>query len=265
MNLPRRPLGSAGLQVSIIGLGTVKLGRVRGLKYPSPSAGLPSDEVVIELLQTAAELGINVIDTAPAYGVAEARLGELLAREGWLGGRDRWVVVTKAGEEFDDAVGESKFDFSPAAITASVERSLRRLRLDVLDAVLLHSDGRDEWIVRDSGGFEALERLKAQGKVRAIGASTKSVAGGLAAIERGSDVVMVTLNPDHLDEIPVIESARRAGVGVLVKKALGSGQVRDPAAALRFVSRTEGVSCVVVGTSSASNLRSNAAAITEPT
>lgn len=259
--MQQRPLGNSGLTVSVLGLGTVKLGRVRGLKYPSTPVALPSDEQVLDLLRTAAELGINVLDTAPAYGVAEARLGELLARERWLGGRDRWVVVTKAGEEFDDAVGRSMFDFSAAAITASVERSLTRLRLDVLDVVLLHSDGRDEWVVRDSGGFDALERLKAQGKVRAIGASTKSVAGGCAAIARGSDVVMVTLNPDHLDERPVIEAARRAGVGVLIKKALGSGRVGHAASALQLATRTDGVSCVVVGTSSAANLRGNAAAI----
>lgn len=272
MNLPRRPLGSTGLDVSIIGLGTVKLGRVRGLKYPSTAAGLPSDEAVMDLLHTAAELGINVIDTAPAYGVAENRLGELMVRHGWLGGRDRWVVVTKAGEEFDDVLGQSRFDFSAAAITASVERSLRRLHIDALDVVLLHSDGRDEWMLRDSGGFEALEQLKQHGKVRAIGASTKSAAGGLAAIERGSDVVMVTLNPDHPDELPVIDAARRArgaggggGVGVLVKKALASGHASDPAAALRMAAHTPGVNCVVVGTSSASNLRANVNAVSQPT
>ena len=113
-----RPLGRTGLRVSPIGLGTTKLGRTQALKYPEPFE-LPSDDQIRELLATAREFGVNLIDTAPAYGTSEERLGALLPN------RSDWVIVTKAGEEFVD--GPSHFDFSPAAITRSVERSLQRL------------------------------------------------------------------------------------------------------------------------------------------
>lgn len=258
-----RPLGATGLRVGALGLGTVKLGRTRGLKYPDAqrAPALPGDDAAAELLRTAAEVGVNLVDTAPAYGVAEERLGALMAAGGWFGGRDRWVVCTKAGEEFDErggaGAGESRFDFSPGAIRASVERSLRRLRTDRVEVVLLHSDGRDEWIIRESGALDELRRLKDRGLVRAVGASTKTVAGGLLAAE-ACDVVMVTHNPAHTAERVVIDAAAARGVGVLVKKGLASGHAPDAGAAVRFVLGTPGVSSMIVGTASAAHLRENA-------
>ena len=274
-----RPLGRTGLRVSAIGLGTVKIGRTKGLKHPGAAPVLPSDEQATELIRTAAELGINLIDTAPAYGRSEERIGAIMAANNWFGGRDSWVVCTKAGEEFDDETGISAHDFSPEAIRASVDRSLRRLRVDVLDVVLIHSDGRDEWILEQSGALDALRDLKTAGKIRAVGASTKTVDGGFSAIRstRGrADVVMLTYNPRDREELPVIQSAALRSVGVLVKKALVSGRLdhitnrlaidgpeaEDPAqAALRFALARPGVSSVVVGTSRPEHLRTNAAAV----
>lgn len=241
-----RPLGRTGMLVSPIGLGTVKIGRDRGVKYPRPFE-IPDDAAAAALLGRAADLGVNVLDTAPAYGASEARLGALLAA-GAGGGRDRWVLCTKAGEEFDAATGASTYDFSPAAITASVERSLRRLRTDRLDAVLLHCDERDEWTVRESGAVEALESLRRAGAVRVIGASMRTVEGGLAAVER-CDVVMVTYNRGDPSQRAVIDAARARGVGVLVKKGLASGHAADDApAAVRFALACPGVGSLIVGT-----------------
>jgi len=258
-----RRLGRTGLCVGVIGLGTVKLGRTRGLKHPVPAAALPTDEEAEHLLRTGAELGVNLIDTAPAYGISEQRIGELMQRHGWFGGRDRWVLCTKAGEEFDpDGVGgawgagESRYDFSGAAVCASVERSLRRLRTDRIDILLLHSDGGDEWIIRESGAIEELHALRARGLIGAMGVSTKTVEGGLLAVKQ-CDVVMVTHNPSHTGEQRVIDAAHDARVGVLVKKGLESGHSADPARAIRFVLATPGVSAMVVGTMSAEHLRAN--------
>ena len=122
-----RPLGATGLRVSPLGLGTVKFGRNQGVKYPQ-SFELPSDREALALLDLAWELGINLLDTAPAYGESEERLGRLLRHC-----RRDWVIVTKVGEEF--RAGASHFDFSAAATRASVERSLRRLGVETLDPV----------------------------------------------------------------------------------------------------------------------------------
>ena len=78
--MERRPLGRSGIETSLLGLGTVKFGRTRGLKYPEPFS-LPSDAEARRLLDTARDLGVNFVDTAPAYGASEERLGELLAEQ----------------------------------------------------------------------------------------------------------------------------------------------------------------------------------------
>lgn len=252
----RRMLGRTGLEVSVLGLGTVKLGRRTGVKYPHPFE-IPSDDRVRELLALARELGVNLLDTAPAYGESEERLGRLLA-----GPRDDWVIVTKAGEEFD---GErSRFDFSPEGVVASAERSLRRLRTDHVDLLLVHSDGVIESHLVECGLLGALHDLKRRGLCRAVGVSTKTRAGAQQAIDH-TDAVMLTLSPAQRDDLEMVEAARRRGVGVLIKKALDSGHAATPAGgALRSASRVPGVSCVVVGTINPDHLRANVREVQEP-
>ena len=72
--IPRRMLGNTGIEVSIISLGTVKFGRNQGVKYPK-LFNLPTDAEIAALLHDAKQLGINLLDTAPAYGKSEERLG----------------------------------------------------------------------------------------------------------------------------------------------------------------------------------------------
>ena len=254
MTLPRRPLGNTGLEPSILGLGTVKLGRNQGVKYPA-AFELPDDRHAADLLATAAELGINLVDTAPAYGVSEERLGRLLA-----GQRERWLICTKVGEEFDGH--HSSFDFSPGHIRTSVERSLRRLATDRLDIVLVHSDGNDATIIHECGALDTLADLKREGKIRATGMSTKTVAGGLLAA-RQSDCVMVTWNLNHSEEIPVVDYCHEHGKGVLIKKALASGHMAnggdgDPVAqSFTTIFAHPGVTSAIIGTINPAHLRAN--------
>lgn len=257
MTLPRRPLGNTGLDVSLLGLGTVKLGRNRDVKYPT-GFELPSDRSAITLLDTARELGINLLDTAPAYGTSETRLGELLRTQP----NDHWCICTKTGESWSATTG-SAYDFTPEATHQSVQRSLQRLGRDVLDIVLVHSDGNDEQILQ-LGTLDALRDLKAQGLIRAVGFSGKTVAGGSAAASR-CDVVMLTLSHAHRDELPVLAAARRHGCGVLVKKALGSGHLAlaSGTSSLAWVAGHAGVSSIVVGTVNPDHLRANCDALAE--
>lgn len=229
----------------MLGLGTVKIGRNRGVKYPGGEGfALPSDREVEALLDTALSLGINLLDTAPAYGTSEERLGALLGAR-----RERFVIVTKVGEEFDGT--GSTWDFSPRAVEASVERSLRRLRTDRVEVMLLHCPHDD---LASLDVLETLNRLKRKGLIRATGASTYSVEAGLRAVER-ADVVMV-----EPAQRPVIDAAARAGKGVLIKKGLQSGRL-DAAArreAFRAILDAPGVSGLVVGTADPAHLRENA-------
>ena len=255
--LPRRALGSTGIDVSCLGLGTVKIGRNEGVKYPA-GFQLPDDARVREILTLCRDAGMNLIDTAPAYGSSEERLGRLLER------RQDWVICSKVGEEFTNGV--SHFDFSAAHVRRSVERSLQRLKTDYLDIVLVHSDGRDEALLQDGACFDALRRCRDEGLIRAIGMSTKTVSGGLLAVEE-TDVVMVTYNPDAQEDGAVIDRARALHKGVLIKKALNSGHGSASAAdplnvqrSLDFVYSRAGVSAVIIGSITPANLRHNIAA-----
>lgn len=250
-----RPLGNTGINVSPLGLGTVKFGRNQQVKYPKPF-DLPDDSTVISILELARELGINMLDTAPAYGSSQERLGKLLP-----GPRDAWVIVSKVGEFFEN--GQSRFDFSFDATISVVEQSLRTLNTDYLDCVLIHSDGDDLRILRQEGALDALEQLKQRGLIRCHGMSSKTIEGGLQVVER-MDVVMATCNLSYNEELPVLEEAQRLNKGVLVKKGLQSGHVGGPEAvteSMRFVFAQPGVTAMIVGTINPDHLRHNAAAL----
>ena len=249
-----RALGSTGLQVSPLGLGTVKLGRNQGVKYPS-GFRIPDDAEALALLNQARELGINLIDTAPAYGNSEERLGPLLR-----GQRQDWVIVSKVGEEFEN--GQSRFDFSPAHTRFSLERSLRRLHTEHIDLLLVHSDGHDLEILRESGIYETLAQLKQEGKIGAYGLSGKTVAGGLLALEQG-DCAMVTYNLAEQAEKPVLDYAASHGKAVLIKKALASGHAclaagADPVrASFELIFAHPGTSSAIIGTINPQHLTHN--------
>ncbi len=250
-----RALGQTGLHVSPLGLGTVKLGRNQGVKYPH-GFELPTDQQAQYLLALSQELGLNLLDTAPAYGHSEQRLGELLTN------RQRWVIVTKVGEQFH--AGQSQFDFSATAIRSSVEQSLRRLRTDWLDVVLLHSHGHDLEILQGEA-LPTLRQLQQQGWIRAVGISSKTVEGGLHAVDC-CDVVMVTHNPSYQQERAVIAAAQQRQRGVLIKKALLSGHLSqftdNPIAhCFKCVFAEPGVSSAIIGTLNPQHLQHNVATL----
>ncbi|MDT8397399.1 MAG: aldo/keto reductase [Pseudomonadales bacterium] len=255
MNFINRIPGT-DIDVSALGLGTVKIGRNQGVKYPT-AFDIPDDRTLRNLLALAADLGVNLLDTAPAYGNSEERLGKLLRS------RQDWVIATKVGEAFID--GSSVFDFGFEPTLMSVERSLKRLNSDYLDIVLIHSDGMMETALADSPCLEALRICQQKGLVKAIGLSAKTEAGGIAAA-RHMDLVMLTYNPQQQD-IRALEQARQQHKGVLVKKGLMSGHLdtaghdpHDPdpiAQCLRFVFREPGINSLVAGTINPAHLQHN--------
>lgn len=265
-----RTLGCTELKVSPLGLGTVKLGRDQGVKYPD-GFRIPDERSAANLLALARDLGINLLDTAPAYGISEQRLGPLLR-----GQRHDWVLCSKVGEEFED--GRSRFDFSAAHTRYSVERSLRRLHTDYLDLVLVHSDGNDLAILQQEGVYAELARLRQAGLIRAFGFSGKTVEGGIAALEQG-DCAMVTYNLAEQSERAVLDQAAAQHKGILIKKALASGHVCKPAAAdseqapntpqdpvrasFELIFAHPAVSSVIVGTINPQHLTTNVATAAE--
>lgn len=248
-----RTLGRTGLDVSPIGFGAFKIGRNQNVKYPN-GYDLPSDQAVDRLLNGVLDCGINLIDTAPAYGLSEERIGRAIARR-----RDEFLLCTKVGETFriDDETGRpiSTYDFSEQTIRASVERSLSRLRTDAIDILLLHSDGRDLFILNQTDAISSLMRLKEDGLVRCIGLSGKTAAGHSAALD-WADVIMVEYHAGNRSEEVVIAEAATAGVGVLVKKGLAAGHL-PPAPGIRFVLSNPDVASLVIGGLNLDHIREN--------
>ena len=244
-------LGNSGLETGRISLGTVKFGRNTDVKYPT-SFELPTDDEIRVLLGTCRKLGINLLDTAPAYGSSETRIGRLLP-----GKRTEWILCSKVGEAYRD--GHSHHDYSPSAVKQSLARSLTNLRTDYLDILLIHSDGNDLDIIEGTDIVDSLARIKDQGLARHIGMSTSTVAGTRAALAF-SDILMVTLNLVDQSQLEVIQEARTQGCGLLLKKVLASGH-HPPNESLSFVLNAAENASAVIGTINPEHLRANASSI----
>lgn len=174
-----RPLGSSGLQASVVGLGTFAIG---GWFY-----GGADEKKSIEAIQASIDHGVNLIDTAPiyGYGLAETVVGKALK-----GRRDKALIATKVGLVWDSKEGEffmhadekwptsgpSRYEvyknLKPESIRREIELSLKRLATDYIDLYQTHWQ---ESTTPIEVIMETLLRLKDEGKIRAIGVSNVSV------------------------------------------------------------------------------------------
>jgi aryl-alcohol dehydrogenase-like predicted oxidoreductase len=242
-----RLLGNTTLSVSPIGFGAFKIGRNQNTKY-AEAYSLPDDQAVDRLLNGVLDLGITYIDTAPAYGISEQQIGRAIAHR-----RREFTLSTKVGEIFEH--GQSRYDFSAAAVRSSIEQSLARLKTDVLDVVFIHSNGADVEIQQATDVVSALQDSKRRGLVRAIGMSGKTEAGTRRALD-WADAIMVEYHLHDQSCAAVIAAAAERGVGVIVKKGLASGKL--PAGeAIGFVLGNPCVSSLVVGGLNLDHIRAN--------
>jgi aryl-alcohol dehydrogenase-like predicted oxidoreductase len=208
--LERRTLGRTGLEVSVLGLGGAGLG---GQHY-----GSVSETQAIETVQRALELGINYIDTSPAYGQSEQRIGFALD-----GVRERVVLSSKTGTH----PIHRGYDFETTQ--RSVENSLRQLRTDHIDLLLIHDPNAEQFgqAIGTNGALEALEQLKAQGVIRAIGLGVRDHALHLEAIEtQRFDALLTFLDYTLLNTSAgkfVLPSAHEGKIGVINGSPLAMG------------------------------------------
>lgn len=166
-----RPVGQSGIQASVVGFGAWAIG---GWMW-----GGCDDETAVKAVQKAIDVGMNLIDTAPAYGFgrSEEIIGRAIA-----GRRDRVVLATKCGlcwhvskgDFFFEAEGHRVYRYlHPDSIAYEVEQSLKRLKTDRIDILQTHWQ---ETTTPVEETMAALVRLKEQGKIRAIGVSNVTVA-----------------------------------------------------------------------------------------
>lgn len=252
--MEKTAIAGTDISISRLGLGTVKFGRNQGIKYPK-DFDLPDDNALVDLLTLAKSLGINTLDTAPAYGTSEQRLGQLLKNQ-----REDWVIVGKVGEEFED--GQSSYIFTPDHFEMSLERSLRRLDTNYIDALLIHSDGSDMDILQNDAVIRKMHDFKDQGLVKAIGASTKTADGGIKTLEL-MDIVMAMYTSDYTAEQPVLDYAKEHNKTVILKKVLSSGHNTNIDDAFRFAFSHQGVTSAIIGTINQNHLKQNAEALSK--
>jgi len=210
-----RALGRTGLSVSEIGFGGWGIG---GRTVGQTSYGETDDATSLAALSRAFDCGITFFDTSSAYGDgrSEALIGQAFSGVK----RDKVVIATKAGYESWDRAP----DFSPTAIKASAERSLARLRSDYVDLFQLHNPPVDA--LREDALRETLDRLQAEGKVRAWGISAKSPTEAIEALtEFGAPVVQANFN---MMDVRIVDSGllaevERRGAGFIGRTPLCFG------------------------------------------
>jgi myo-inositol catabolism protein IolS len=155
-----RTLGTTGLQVSALGLGTWNIGN---------QWGPVEEEVAIATIRSAIDNGINLMDTAESYGIptglSEERLGKALT-----GIRDQVYIVTKMGR-WGRRTGQMVPMTTSDMVKLCAHASLYRLRTDYIDVMLCHEGKLSDPQMAETY-LTGFEMLKEQGLIRSYGIST---------------------------------------------------------------------------------------------
>lgn len=208
-----RTLGKTGLKVSVIGVGTWQYGGEWGKDFTAQEVG--------GILDKAADLGINFIDTAECYG---HHLSESLIGQAIEGKREKWIIATKFGHEYVGHLDRLE-PRSAKEVMKQLEDSLVALRTDYVDLYQYHSMRNNEY--DDLPLKEALAKAKKQGKIRHIGASISppdNTHQTDRATEMDVETIQVLYNRlDKRAEKAVLPSCVKQNLGVLARVPLASG------------------------------------------
>ena len=216
----QRQIGKSGISASAVGLGTWAIG---GWMW----GGTNEDESV-RAIEASIDAGLSLLDTAQAYGVGRS---EAIVGAAIKGKRDKVVIATKCGLNWHSGKGGYFFDqdgkpvhryLGADGIAYEVEQSLRRLGTDHIDLYITHWQDPTTPI---SETVAVLEKLKAAGKIRAIGASNVSAedlghyidAGQLDAIQERYSMI------DREIEGSLLPDTRRHDIATLSYSSLALG------------------------------------------
>lgn len=203
-----RCMGKTGRMVTEIGLGTWQL----GTKWGEPF----NHEEAMRVLETAYETGINFIDTADIYndGNSEKAIGEFLERH-----PEHFFVVTKCGRGLDPHTADG---YTVENIEKFIDGSLKRMRLEKLDLILLHCPPTS--VYKKDDLFAGLERMKESGKIAGYGVSIEKTSEGLQAMEYPISAIEVIFNMFRLKPKEELFPAAKANdIGIIARVPLASG------------------------------------------
>ena len=272
--MEKRKFGKTDLEVSVLGFGGAEIG------FNAQQTQVD----VNDLLNSALDAGLNVIDTAAAYKTSEELIGEAVGKR-----RKDFYLLTKCGAL--DAF--TRFDWSKKGILETIETSLRNLKTDYLDIAQLHSC--DTEILRQGDCIEGLQRAQEKGYTRFIGYSGDNEDAKYAIEMDVFDSFQTSVN--IADQTPIdgnIKLAAEKGLGIIAKRPIANAAWRDSvkpensylheywerlqklrfdfldktleesiAQALRFTMSIPGVDTMIVGTTKPNRWQSNAKLVAE--
>ena len=206
--MEQRVFGRTGRAVSEIGLGTWQL----GTKWGDPF----NKEEAFKILEAAEAAGITFIDTADVYngGRSEETIGEYVSAH-----PGKFYITTKCGRRLNPHTPEQ---YTPEAVAGFIEDSLRRMKLERLDMILLHCPPTPVYTRDDI--FGELERQKKLGKIADYGVSIEKVSEGLQAMDYGIAAMEVIFNMFRLKPLDeLFPQAAKKNVGIIARVPLASG------------------------------------------
>lgn len=199
--MEKRRLGKTDMEVSVLGFGGAEIG------FEGATA-----ETVEQLLNSALDAGLNVIDTAECYEGSEELIGSTVS-----GRRDQFYLFTKCGHPR----GVGSEDWSIESILQSIERSLRRLQTDRVDLVQLHSCS--ESVLKKGDVITALQTARDRGYTRFIGYSGDSRAARFAVESGAFDTLQTSINIADQEAIDfAVPLAREKEMGVIAKRPIAN-------------------------------------------
>lgn len=205
--LPTARFGRTGLTVSRLGFGAAPIGLLE-----------TDRDDAARLLNFLLDRGVNLIDTAAAYRGSEAMIGEVIGAR-----RDEFVLVSKCGHAVSEVSAQP---WTPGLVTATIERSLRLLRTDRLDVMLLHSCPLE--MLEGGELIEALVAARKAGKIRFAGYSGDNEAAAWAAAHPEIAVIQTSVNlVDQVNIDLVLPVCRTHDVGVMAKRPIANAAWKD--------------------------------------
>lgn len=280
--LEKQPLGNTGFSVTPLGYGSAPVGFLGR-----------EQETITEILNLLLDHGINLIDTAAVYPGSEEAIGNAVSTR-----RDEYVLVSKCGTPMGKTEDGSA-PYSPQYIEYCIDRSLKRMKTDAIDVMLIHSCDLDT--LKQGDAIEALLKAKDAGKVKFAGYAGDNEAAEWAATNDDFDVLEMSINiTDQANIKNALATAHQNNKGVIAKRPianacwkpmsdqegmyqnyastyhqrfqkmqatgqltaedLGFTETEWPEIALRFTLSQPGLTTAIVGTTKVNNLKANLAA-----